>query len=273
MPANRTAFLLAGAAAAVGVMVLASALVFFPPSGSEAGTRDFSFEAQPASSTGFSISVVNVNGGIRVFTWAEQKVLVNGTITTTGFGANPDDVQIDQAVSSDGISVRIIPPTGFFFFGPQYDVPVSVYVPAGQTLESLHLETVNGVLNLGGPISSNATSLSTVNGEIQFAGISGNGLSASTVNGGISGHLGVISEGRTYSLSTTNGGVSLSVPSGSSFRLTMSTTNGDVSASGFTMTNVSQMSQHRITATVGDAASTAQVKLGTVNGDVDLIPS
>lgn len=256
----------------IGLLALMSfvTLLVLLPAGGQPGTQEFSYQATPSQGANFTLSVSNVNGAIDLFQWSGQYVLVNGTISSTGWGASPSDVELVPSASGSGMSLKVVLPGNGFFFGRQYDVPIKVFVPQSLTLGSLHLETVNGALDLQGGTRSHSTTLSTVNGQISFGGIAGGSLTVTTVNGGITGRLEQVAQGTTYSFSTTNGEAQLTVPREASFGLSMQNLNGEISTSGLAAMSVSQSTGHRLTATVGSQGATAQISMETINGDLGL---
>ena len=268
--ASSTRIIVAAAGGIVLLLLMAfvTLAVLTPPGSSVAGQKDFSFRTHPADGQGFSLSVVNVNGGVDISSWGGSDVLLNGSITATGFGAEPSDVGLVPTTSGTQLSLVVQPPADAFLFGRQYSVPIHVFVPEGLRFSSVHLESVNGILNLSDSIQSQSIQLTTTNGEILFHGLSGGSVSVTTTNGAISGRLDAVAQGANLVFTSTNGGISIHVPSQSSFSLTISNVNGEISTSGINLTSVNQQGQHQLSATVGNPSGTGKVSLTSVNGDI-----
>ncbi|NTW36053.1 MAG: DUF4097 domain-containing protein [Syntrophobacteraceae bacterium] len=197
----------------ITVLFLAASLVFAGAEYKEDFAKTLSLKA------GDRFSLENVNGGVSIATWKDNKVEIKAVKTARKREADLKEVEIRVDEGAGSVSVKAIWPK----FPRRADVSVEfeIKVPEGVVLDEI--ETVNGGIGITGPyMRINAGS---TNGSVTIESASGE-LSASTTNGGIS----VIRfEGRVEA-DTTNGNVRLE---DLTFKggLTAETTNGSIKVS------------------------------------------
>jgi hypothetical protein len=200
------------------------------------------------------------NGGISVKGWDQHQVLVRARVQTGAPTQNEADA-LSQQIRIDTGGAKI------FASGPesrknyQWNVSYEVFVPRRADLS---LQTQNGGI-----------SISEVNGKIDFnalnGGVSlkrvGGDVRGSTTNGGLSIELsGDRWDGEALDVSTTNGGVTMSIPENYSANLQTGTVNGSVNVD-FPVTVQGRISK-QVALNLGSGG--ALVKAMTTNGGVRL---
>jgi DUF4097 and DUF4098 domain-containing protein YvlB len=200
------------------------------------------------------------NGGVAVKGWDQNQVLVRARVQTGAPTA--------EEAKSLGQQIRI--ETGgskIFASGPEnrrnyhWDVSYEVFVPRRADLS---VETQNGGI-----------SIAEVNGRIDFTALNGGvvlkkvggAVRGSTTNGGLVIELGGDRwDGESLDVSTTNGGVIMSVPENYSAHLETGTVNGSVNVD-FPVTVQGRLTK-QIALNLGSGGPT--VKATTTNGGVRL---
>jgi DUF4097 and DUF4098 domain-containing protein YvlB len=227
-----------------------------------------------------SMTVSNTNGGIIVSSWSQTYLMINGTVTASGFGTSPDTITFVESNSSGNIVFQVVFPSSNILLGASYTVDVHVYTPASAKYNNAQVVTVNGDIQVSG-ISTSSLTLTDTNGAITASSFSATTMTATdtngsigitctscgsatvtTTNGSVTIGLSTLSLGGTYTVTSTNGNVNLTLPVVASCKITPNTTNGTVSAAsnlGVTLTN-------HTTTTLGTGS--AIVNLTTVNGSI-----
>lgn len=200
------------------------------------------------------------NGGVSVKGWDQNQVLVRARVQTAAPTAAEADALAKQIrIETSGAKI--------FASGPDsrkdyhWDVSYEVFVPRRTDLS---LETHNGGI-----------AIAEVNGRIDFSAVNGGvvlkrvggAVHGSTTNGGLVIELsGDRWEGETLDVSTTNGGVIMSVPENYSANLQTGTVNGSVNVD-FPVTVQGRINK-QIAVNLGSGGPT--VKAMTTNGGVHL---
>ena len=204
------------------------------------------------------------NGGIAVKAWTQGQILVRSKVEAYA----PTDAEAKQIagqvrVETAGTQVKANGPKWEGGGGRGWSVSYEVFVPERIDLK---LETTNGGINLNGVRGD--LQFRTTNGGVKLAGVSGN-VRGSTTNGGVNVDLiGSGAPGEVIDVQTTNGGVTLSVPSNYSGKFRAQTTNGGVS-SDFGEVPKGEGERGRVVEmTTGSGSAT--VKLQTTNGGVKI---
>ena len=200
------------------------------------------------------------NGGVSVKGWDQNQVLVRARIQT-GAPTAAEAQALGQQVRIETSGAKI------FASGPEsrqnyhWDVSYEVFVPRRADLS---IETHNGGI-----------AIADVNGRIDFSAVNGGvvlkrvggAVKGSTTNGGLVVELtGDRWDGETLDVSTTNGGVIMSVPENYSAHVETGTVNGSVN------TDFPVTVQGRITKqlALNLGAGGATVRAMTTNGGVHL---
>ena len=200
------------------------------------------------------------NGGVAVKGWDQNQVLVRARVQTGALTAEEAQALAQQIkIETGGGKI--------FASGPEtrrdyhWDVSYEVLVPRRADLS---VETHNGgisIADVNGRIDFNA-----VNGGVVLKKIGGT-VRGSTTNGGLVIELtGDRWDGDSLDVSTTNGGVVMSVPENYSAHLETGTVNGSVSVD-FPVTVQGRISK-QIALNLGSGGAT--VKAMTTNGGVRL---
>jgi DUF4097 and DUF4098 domain-containing protein YvlB len=200
------------------------------------------------------------NGGVAVKGWDQNQILVRARVQT-GAPTAEEAKSLAQQIRIETSGAKI------FASGPEsrrnfhWDVSYEVFVPRRADLS---VETQNGGI-----------SIAEVNGRIDFSAVNGGvvlkrvggAVRGSTTNGGLVIELGGDRwEGESLDVSTTNGGVIMSVPENYSAHLETGTVNGSVSVD-FPVTVQGQITK-QVALNLGSGG--AMVKATTTNGGVRL---
>lgn len=200
------------------------------------------------------------NGGVSVKGWDQHQVLVRARVQAGApTGAEAEALAKQIRIETSGAKI--------FASGPEnrrdyhWDVSYEVFVPRRADLS---VETQNGGI-----------SIAEVNGRIDFTALNGGvvlkrvggAVRGSTTNGGLAIELsGDRWDGESLDVSTTNGGVTMSVPENYSAHLQTGTVNGSVNVD-FPVTVQGRLTK-QIALNLGSGGAT--VKAMTTNGGVRL---
>jgi DUF4097 and DUF4098 domain-containing protein YvlB len=228
---------------------------------------------------GEAFSLDNVNGGVTITTWKDNKVEIKAVKIAKDNEKDLKDVEIKVAESAGEVSVDTIWPKNRHNF--RVSVNYDIKVPEGVNLKKI--ETVNGSLMVRGAFGS--AKLETTNGEIEAEGFKGS-LVAETTNGDVKirnldGRLdaettngGIRIEGLNFRdgvrAETTNGSIHLAIenPEKINARLRAETTNGHVTVDfPVTVQNLSK-SRRSIEAEIGTGGP--EIRLSTTNGSIKI---
>src|SRR5258706_1861295 len=121
--------------------------------------------------------------------------------------------------------------------------------------ESVELSNVSGQIKA-----------ETVNGDVSLNGIKSASVEATTINGEVE-YEGTISDGGTYSFTSHNGDITVSVPEGANVTLSVATANGDIDAS-FPLPFIGTREKHRYTFKLGTGS--ARMEAESFQGDINL---
>jgi hypothetical protein len=201
------------------------------------------------------------NGGIRVEAWDQADVLVRAVVTTYGDDDAEAKALLSQVrVTAAGTTVSAEGPSrteGRRRSG--WSVSFRIWAPR-QT--ALALTARNGGISLTG--MHGESRFSTTNGGVTLNEVGGR-VVGSTRNGGVNVRLGGTRwEGEGLDLETTNGGVSLAIPSGYSAELETGTVNGGFRSE--VPLTVQGRIDREVRATLGSGGP--RLKVTTTNGGV-----
>ena len=228
---------------------------------------------------GERFSLENVNGGVAVSTWKEDKVEIKAVKVARDDEKDLKDVEIRVEQTAGHVSVKTIWPKLRRHFN--VNVNFEIKVPEGVILDEV--ETVNGGVDVTGRYGRAAAG--TTNGSVTVEDASGE-FRASTTNGGIhvSRFEGKLDAETTngnirledlkfkdgISAETTNGSITLAIVSPETLNASLSarTTNGHITVDfPVTLKNLSQ-SKHRVEAQIGQGGPT--ISLETTNGSIKI---
>jgi DUF4097 and DUF4098 domain-containing protein YvlB len=200
------------------------------------------------------------NGGVAIKGWEQNQVLVRARVQTAAVTAE-EAAELAKQVRIEVSGSKI------FASGPDsgknlnWDVSYEIFVPRRSDVS---VETHNGgisIADVSGRLDFNAT-----NGGVVLKRVGGN-VRGSTTNGGLVVELsGDHWDGETLDVSTTNGGVIMSVPENYSAHLETGTVNGSISVD-FPVTVQGKINKE-LAVNLGSGGAT--VKAMTTNGGVKI---
>jgi DUF4097 and DUF4098 domain-containing protein YvlB len=212
-----------------------------------------------------TLEIENTNGAIDVRTHAEPTIVVKAQRTARAMsdqGARDllSRTNLEQRASEDFVRLAT-PRNQGFSRGQQLEVQYDVLVPA--TI-AVTLTTVNGKVELAGVTGSVA--LETVNGGIEARDVTGL-RKAETVNGSIRLGLGSLpSEGAQ--IETVNGSVAVHLPAATSANVSVRTVNGGITVDGFVNVSDAERKRRHYEGKLNGGGPTLRVE--TVNGGVSV---
>ena len=223
---------------------------------------------------GGKIEVENQNGGIDISGWDQNTVEISGT----KYASSPDrlkDLRVEISHTQDLVAIRTIPPVEHW---GNASVRYSIRVPRRTELAriassngSIHIDSIEGSARLhtsNGPIRGNGVTgsldIETSNGRVELTDVNGP-VTARTSNGAIDLTFDAVREVRA---STSNGGISLRLPSAPSAGLRARTSNGAIH-SDFDVTTHGLISKHSLEGAIG--AGGPLLDLSTSNGSIRLL--
>ncbi|GAB4368443.1 MAG: hypothetical protein Kow0042_09640 [Calditrichia bacterium] len=185
---------------------------------------------------GGSISLENTNGKIEVQGWSEPYVLIEAEKKVSASGKKRaqeymDQIEIDIYQSEKDIEIRTHLPGrgkggGFFdwIFGDHYSASVNykISVPHSSNLE---LSSTNGAINVSEV--EGTIRIETTNGAIRADEIAGK-VDAYTTNGSIKVDFDRLAENDEMDFNTTNGSITVYLPSDVACSVWARTTNGSI---------------------------------------------
>ncbi|MEO8592183.1 MAG: DUF4097 family beta strand repeat-containing protein [Candidatus Solibacter sp.] len=222
------------------------------------GTPRPDFRASYALASNGRVSIHNLYGDVQITAWDRDEVLVEATKHSADASAL-NDAQIVVDSSSGLVSIRTQ------YSGGDADHPASVEyrikVPRGATLENVKL--INGGLSLSGMKGS--VKASSVNGSIRAEGMQGT-VELSTVNGFLEAGFQRISKCNPISLSSVNGPIKVSLPSGAGAHVSAHNLSGGINSDFGQAWRASN--GNRFEAAVNGGGT--QIKLHNVNGGISI---
>jgi hypothetical protein len=241
--------------------------------------------------------VANRNGQIRVSTWDEPGYQIELTIKAKGY----TDIEAQAVIDDLDINVTEQRVQNAFKIVLNYDFPVLLWnklaievtakLPASAQI-SLDLESSNGGIYLT-DIKGDLISIHTSNGPLVLDSVYATTIQGSSSNGAITGEIEAESTGLTtsnggleltipcnasgnYDLSTSNGQVALTVSSSSNvaYDLDLSTSNGEVTINLSGLQYTENVRTSKIARTTGfeDQAIQIEIQVRTSNGYVNIGP-
>ena len=202
----------------------------------------------------------NVNGRVTVEPWNQKSVRIEAEKAATSEAAL-EDIKIEVQGEGDRVDVKTRFPRHGFLSGSG-KVDYLIRLPAGARVE---VRSVNGGVNVTGvegPVEA-----STVNGSVRINDSAGQ-VRVSTVNGSIhAGYRKVVPDGN-HSYSTTNGSVTLYLPSDAIGEFDAQTVNGGISTE-FPLEVSGRIGRRHLHGRLGEGR--ARFNIHTVNGSVKVL--
>ncbi len=165
-------------------------------------------------------------------------------------------IKIDEDVKPDRIDVHTARMSGIMV-AASIEVRYHVRAPKGA---KVHVSNTNGVVSL--TALTGTIEARTTNGAVRGTDLRG-AIEAETTNGAVT--IDVAAVDHDIRLTTTNGGVTLGLPTDAKATIVATCTNGGITASGVKM-ELSEQSRRRLEGTVNGGGP--RVELHTTNGGV-----
>lgn len=233
---------------------------------------DFHWQAKLAP--GQTLEIIGRNGEIEANGSSEDSTQVNAT--KRGHDGAEQEAFIEVVEYSDGVTICAVyareakpgrchrggvdSESGNFWHNSRAKITFSARVPRGVNLKA---ETTNGDIRARDLYS--VMHANTTNGSVEVS--TSEWASCHTTNG----HLGVTMGKANWTgeidLATTNGGITVSLPSSAEFNVRASTTNGSI-RTDFPITVQGTFGTKNISGTVG--AGGRELKLATTNGGIEV---
>lgn len=203
----------------------------------------------------------NVNGKVRVEPWDRAEVRIEAEKSASN-EEYLEEIKIEVEAERNRVEVRTRYPRRGFFLGGHGMVEYHIHLPAQARVE---VKTVNGGVEVDSIVG--AVRASTVNGSVRITETSGI-VDASTVNGGIRAEYRKVGGEGQHSFSTTNGSVTLYLPSDAAGEVEASTVNGSIHTD-FPLQVSGKFGNRRMQGRLGDGRASFRIR--TVNGSVKLL--
>lgn len=232
------------------------------------------FHWQAKLAPGQTLEIIGRNGEIEASGAADEAAHVNAA--KRGHGDDAKEAFIEVVEYSDGVTIcavyaRSLAPgrchrggvdsdSGNFWHNSRAKITFSVKVPRGVNLKA---ETTNGDIHARDLKS--VVEASTTNGSVDVS--TSEWASGRTTNGHVDVAMGNANWNGEIELATTNGGITVSLPSSAEFRVRAGTTNGDI-RTDFPVTVQGSFSSKSVSGTVG--AGGRELKLATTNGGIEV---
>jgi DUF4097 and DUF4098 domain-containing protein YvlB len=204
------------------------------------------------------VVVQNLYGDVEIVAWDRDEVLVEA-IKHSADPRRLNDAQIVVDSTSGMVSIHTL------YTGSDAEHPASVeyhiMVPRGANLENVKL--INGGLSLSG--MAGPVRASSVNGSIKAEKMAGQ-TELSTINGHLDADFRQVSRCHSISLTSVNGPIRLSLPSGAGANVTAQNLSGGIDADFGRAWRAP--GGHRLDAAVNGGG--AQIRLHNVNGGISI---
>jgi DUF4097 and DUF4098 domain-containing protein YvlB len=225
-------------------------------SASVIGTQQIEFRHLYALSHNGRVAIQNLYGNVSITAWDRDEVLVEAIKRSTG-PQGLEDARIVVEPTADSLSISTQ------YAGSDAEHPTSVEyritVPRGANLENVTL--TNGALwlnGLSGPVKASA-----VNGDIRALKLGGQ-VELSTINGSVEADFERTSRANPISLSSVNGPIYLTLPSGSGASLEAHNLSGGIASDVGRVAHTPE--GHRLTV----KGNGAQIRVRSVNGGISI---
>ena len=233
------------------------------PKGDEL-TEEF-HQSYPLTATG-RVRISNINGNVHISAWDRNEVKVDA-VKRAYRPERLSEATIDVTNTPDSVVIK----TKYAERNLNFDsrtrennpasIEYTLTVPRGARIDGVEL--VNGSLDIEGLQGEVRASL--VNGRVKANDLSGE-VKLSTVNGAIEVNAAGVAESRGVNLSSVNGSVVLSVPSGASAQVTASTVHGQISNDFGLTVEEGQYVGRSLTGQIGSGGP--RIRLNNVNGSI-----
>ena len=231
-------------------------------------TFDRTFDVRP----GALFSLNNINGHITVTSWDQPRIRVHALKRSESRDHDAAkqglaSLRIETAALNGGLKINTVYPKtndGIleWIAGTSVNLAVSYEVTVPRSM-NLSLEDTNGALDINGVHGEHH--LETTNGHLELVRCGGS-LDAETTNGAIRAELLDVTPGKAVRAETTNGRITLSVPSNFAAKLDAGTTNGSITTD--LPVTTTETGHHTLRGMVNGGGP--EVRLRTTNGSIEI---
>jgi hypothetical protein len=214
-------------------------------------------------SDGGRLEVKNTNGFIRVEVGGDQ---VDVRAERVARASTPEaakemlsKIEMVEDVTADRVRIETRRPSGGFGHGG-VEVRYTIRVPSSAQVE---LQNTNGEVRVTGV--TRGVRMSTTNGAIDGRGLAGE-VRATTTNGGVEIELASMTE--PVHVSTTNGHVSVRIPSNAKADLQATCTNGGIDVSGLELDVEGERTRRRLAGRLNGGGP--RLEVSTTNGAIEI---
>lgn len=198
------------------ILLLAAAPAWAFP---DPGPLEETFHERYPLNPGSTVTMVNVNGSVRVEGWARNEVEVHAVKRSTRERRDLDRVRIEVQTLPNSVSIRTRYPEN-----DPAGVTVEYRLKVPYQLLTSRVETVNGSIFVSGV--EGAGELRTVNGNVDVLDSAG-GFSGRSTNGDVHVELRSLATAGTMALESVNGSVLLALPQNAGAQLDVHSMNGE----------------------------------------------
>jgi Putative adhesin len=232
------------------------------------------FHWQVKLPAGQTLEIVNRNGGIDATGASSDAAEVNAT--KRGHGDDEKDAFIEVVEYSDGVTICAVyakeakpgrchrggadSESEWHWHNSRAKIEFSVKVPKGVLFKA---ETTNG--SVRGHDLNSVVDAHTTNGNVDIS--TSEWASGHTTNGHLQITMGKASWSGDLELATTNGGITVSLPSSAEFKVQAATTNGNIHTD-FPITVMGNFGSKSVSGTVGSGGR--ELRLATTNGGIEV---
>ena len=245
---------------------LAIVLVLTVVSGGTAATIEDTIGQTLAFAPGDRLEVTNTNGDIEVRTWDRNEIQIEARKRVKASSEERartafDDLRVKIDQTGSGVTIDTDYPKGpnGWWGNVSSSVHYEILIPRQADLD---LETVNGKVTVTGVHGE--IEVGTTNGGIEVED-SGGSVSARTTNGGIEVELQEVMPDENMTFRSTNGGITLTLPSQIAADISARTTNGSVQTD-FPITVQGTFRKNRLDGSLNGGG--ADIELKTTNGSI-----
>ena len=252
--------------------LLFSALLLLTAGALQAATLQEAFERTLPARPGTQFTLTNTNGRITLGAWDQPQVRIHAVKKADGWDANQlktalQQTRIDITQNDGGVHVITRMPQhdfGFldFLTGSNINVSVTYEITLPRSM-NVTVDNTNGAIEIGEVRGT--LRLETTNGRIHVIRCAGH-VDATTTNGSITAELLQVSGGQPMSFETTNGRISLALPSNFGARVDASTSNGSISSELPVVTQ--HVEKHELRGVINGGGP--ELKLRTTNGRIEI---
>ena len=255
------------------------------------------FHQSHALKPGGKVEVENFNGSVEIIGWEKDQVEINGT-KYAPTQSLLSMMKVEITATADSVRVRVVKPD---FRRGNMGAKMTIQVPRKVELERIvssngslkatdvegpvRMRTSNGTVrvskllgSLDASTSNGAievrdfkgdSTLHTSNGRISADSIRG-GLNVSTSNGAIDAQFVDVQSSRGMRFQTSNGAITLRLPSSTNARLSASTSNSTVSTDFDLVVKGGEISKRRMSGQLGSGGGPS-IDISTSNGHIRVL--